>query len=87
LPRPKNASPLGTPSGLRNNVSRFRYIVPSTINGERHHNEVAGAWRDAWCDLLATVPTTQQGAIALIDGFLLCQEADIDRTQLARLTL
>jgi hypothetical protein len=45
------------------------------------HNELAGAWRDAWCDLLATVPTTQQGAIALIDAFLLYQEADMDRTQ------
>jgi hypothetical protein len=28
---------------------------------ERQHNEVAGAWRDALCDLLATVPTTRQG--------------------------
>jgi hypothetical protein len=25
------------------------------------------------------VPTTRQGAIALIDAFLLCQEADVDR--------
>jgi hypothetical protein len=48
---------------------------------ERQHDEVAGAWRDALCDLVATVPTTRQGAIALIDAFLLCQEADMDRTQ------
>ena len=33
---------------------------------QRQHNEVAGAWRDALSDLLATVPTTQQGAIALM---------------------
>jgi hypothetical protein len=46
---------------------------------ERQHNEVAGAWRDAWCDLLATRPTTQQGAIALIDAFLLYQGAEVDR--------
>ena len=52
---------------------------------ERQHNEVASAWRDAWCDLLATVPTTQQGAIALIDAFLLYQEADFDRTQYSEL--
>ena len=52
---------------------------------ERQHNEVASAWRDAWCDLLATVPTTQQGAIALIDGFLLCQETDMDPTQYSKL--
>ena len=51
---------------------------------ERQHNEVASAWRDAWCDLLATVPTTQQGAIALIDGFLLCQE-NMDPTQYSKL--
>jgi hypothetical protein len=48
---------------------------------ERQHNEVAGAWREALCDLVATVPTTRQGAVALIDAFLLCQEADVDRTQ------
>jgi hypothetical protein len=52
---------------------------------ERQHNEVAGAWRDALCDLVATVPTTRQGAIALIDAFSLCQEADMDRTQCAEL--
>ena len=46
---------------------------------ERQHNEVAGAWRDALCDLVATVPTTRQGAIALIDAFLLYQEVDTDR--------
>jgi hypothetical protein len=27
---------------------------------ERQHNELAGAWRDALCDLLATVPTTHR---------------------------
>ena len=52
---------------------------------ERQHNEVAGAWRDALCDLVATVPTTRQGAIALIDAFLLCREADMDRTQCSEL--
>ena len=52
---------------------------------ERQHNELAGAWRDSWCDLLATVPITQQGAIALIDAFLLYQEADMDRTQYSEL--
>ena len=31
------------------------------------------------------VPTTQQGAIALIDAFLLYQEADFDRTQYSEL--
>jgi hypothetical protein len=52
---------------------------------ERQHNEVAAAWRDALCDLLATVPTTRQGAIAQIDAFLLDQEIDIDRTQCSEL--
>jgi hypothetical protein len=52
---------------------------------ERQHNEVAAAWRDALCDLVATVPTTRQGAIALINAFLLCQEADMDRTQCSEL--
>jgi len=52
---------------------------------ERQHNEVAAAWRDALCDLIATVPTTRQGAIALIDAFLQCQEADMDRTQCSEL--
>jgi hypothetical protein len=52
---------------------------------ERQHNKFAGAWHDAWCDLLATVPTTQQGAIALIDAGLLYQEADMDRTQCSEL--
>ena len=33
LPRSKNASPLGTPSGLRANASRLRYIVMSTMIG------------------------------------------------------
>ena len=52
---------------------------------ERQHKKIAGAWRDALCDLLATVPTTRQGAIALIDAFLLYQEADMDRTQCSEL--
>ena len=52
---------------------------------ERQHNEIADAWRDAWRALIATVPTTQQGAIALIDAFLLYQEADFDRTQYSEL--
>jgi hypothetical protein len=52
---------------------------------ERQHNEVARAWREALCDLVATVPTTRQGAIALIDAFLLCQEADVDRTPCSEL--
>src|SRR5262249_9643069 len=52
---------------------------------ERQHEELAGAWRDAWSDLVATVPTTRQGAIALLDAFLLCQEADINRTQCSEL--
>src|SRR5262252_11175357 len=52
---------------------------------ERQHKEIAGAWRDALCDLLTTVPTTRQGAIALIDAFLLYQEADMDRTQCSEL--
>src|SRR5262249_37763735 len=37
---------------------------------ERQQNNLADAWRDALCDLLATVPTTQQGAITLIDAGL-----------------
>jgi hypothetical protein len=44
------------------------------------HAEVTAAWRDAWCDVLATVPTTRQGAIALIDAFLLYQQDDTDRS-------
>src|SRR5215470_16766419 len=52
---------------------------------ERQYDEAAGAWRDALCDLVATVPTTRQGAIALIDAFLLCQEADMDRIQCSEL--
>ena len=51
---------------------------------ERQHKEIAGAWRDALCDLLATVPTTLQGAIALIDAGLRYQ-ADMDRTQYSEL--
>ena len=45
----------------------------------------ASACWNSWCDLLATVPTTQQGAIAMIDAFLLHQEADMDRTQYSAL--
>jgi hypothetical protein len=52
---------------------------------EQQHNEMTGAWRDAWRDVLATVPTTRQGAIALIDAFLMCQQADMDRTQYTEL--
>ena len=51
---------------------------------ERQQNKVADAWRDALCDLLATVPTTLQGAIALIDAGLRYQ-ADMDRTQYSEL--
>ena len=47
---------------------------------QRQHDVVTDAWRDAWCDVLATVPATRQGAIALIDAFLLYQEADTDRS-------
>jgi hypothetical protein len=53
---------LGKPSALRANASRFRSIVPRTINGN-----CSTTRRDAWCDLLAT----RQGAIALIEAFLL----------------
>ena len=49
------------------------------------HDEVASDWRDAWCDVLATVPTTRQGAIALIDAFLLYYEADPDRSHYSEL--
>jgi hypothetical protein len=52
---------------------------------ERQHSEVAGVWRNALCDLVATMPTTRQGAIALIDAFLVCEEADMDRTQYSEL--
>jgi hypothetical protein len=52
---------------------------------QRQHDENAGAWWDAWSDALATVPTTQQGTIALIDAFLLCQKADMDRAQFTEL--
>ena len=48
------------------------------VKWELQHNEVARAWRDAWCDLLAAQPTTREGAIALIDAFLLYQGADVD---------
>jgi hypothetical protein len=52
---------------------------------ELQHNEVARAWRDAWRDLLSTPPTTRQGAIALIDAFLLYQGAEVDRRQYSEL--
>ena len=52
---------------------------------ELQHNEVARAWRDAWCDLLATAPTTGQGAIALIEAFLLYQGAEVDRREYSEL--
>jgi hypothetical protein len=74
-----------TRAALRANASRFRYICTEHDEWERQHNEVAGAWRDALCDLITTVPTTRQGAIALIDAFLLYQEADMDRTQYSEL--
>jgi len=51
---------------------------------QRQHNEVTDDWRVAWCDVLATVPTTRRGAIELIDAFLLYQEADTDRSQYLR---
>jgi hypothetical protein len=54
-------------------------------NWQRQHNEHVSAWWDAWCNSLAMAPTTQQGAIALIDVFLQCQEADMDRTQYTEL--
>ena len=59
---------------------------PEHDKWQRQHNEDASAWRDAWCDAVATVPTTRQGAIALIDAFLLCQEADTDRGQYIELS-
>ena len=50
-----------------------------------HHDELALAWHDAWCDLLATPPTTRQGAIALIDAFLLYQGPEVDRNEYSEL--
>jgi hypothetical protein len=50
---------------------------PEHDKWQRQHDEVAVNWNDAWCDVLATVPTTRQGAIALIDAFLM-QGADTD---------
>jgi hypothetical protein len=58
---------------------------PEHDNWERQHNEVAATWRDAWCDLLATPPTTRRGAIALIDAFLSYQGAEADRRQYSEL--
>jgi hypothetical protein len=52
---------------------------------QRQHDVVTDAWRDAWCDVLATVPATRQGAIALIDAFLLYQEAVTDRSHYLKL--
>jgi hypothetical protein len=52
---------------------------PEHDKWQQQHDEVAADWRDAWCDVLATVPTTRQGAIALIDSFLLYQGDDTDR--------
>lgn len=52
---------------------------------QRQHNEDSSAWWDVWCDALATVPTTQQGAIALINAFLMCQKGDVDGTQYTEL--
>jgi hypothetical protein len=49
---------------------------------QRQHDEVTADWRDAWRDALATVPTTRQGAISLIDAFLL---QDTDRGHYAEL--
>ena len=75
----------GTPSRLRANASRFRYIVPSTINGNGSTTKSLPLGVMRCVDLVATVPTTRQGAIALINAFLLCQEADMDRTQCSEL--
>jgi hypothetical protein len=58
---------------------------PEHDKWQLQHNEVARAWHDAWCDLLATPPTTRQGAIALIETFLLYQEADVDRKEYSEL--
>ena len=57
---------------------------PEHDKWERQHDEVAGAWRDAWCELLATSPTTRQGAIALIDAFMFCQ-GEVDRREYSQL--
>jgi hypothetical protein len=63
-------------SGQREPIPLY---CPQHDEWQRQHDEVAGAWRDVWCDVLATVPTTRQGAIELIDAFLLYQEADTDQ--------
>jgi hypothetical protein len=52
---------------------------PEHDKWQRQHDEVTADWRDAWRDLLATVPTTRQGAIALIDACQLDQGVDTDR--------
>jgi hypothetical protein len=49
---------------------------PEHDKWQRQHDEVTADWRDNWRDALATVPTTRQAAIALIDAFLLHQGAD-----------
>jgi hypothetical protein len=58
---------------------------PEHEKWQLQHNEVARAWRDAWSDLLATPPTTRQGAIALIEAFLLYQRAEVDRREYSEL--
>jgi hypothetical protein len=58
---------------------------PEHDKWQLQHNEVARAWRDAWSDLLATPPTTRQGAIALIEAFLLYQGAEVDRREYSEL--
>jgi hypothetical protein len=58
---------------------------PEHDKWQRHHDELARAWRDAWCDLLATSPATRQGAIALIDAFLLYQRPEVDRREYSEL--
>jgi hypothetical protein len=52
---------------------------PEHDKWQRQHDAVTADWRDVWYDVLATVPTTRQGAIALIDAFLLDQGPDTDR--------
>jgi hypothetical protein len=63
-------------SGQRESLPLY---CPEHDKWQRQHNEVTAYWSVAWRDMLATVPTTRQGAIALIDAFLLFQEADTDR--------
>jgi hypothetical protein len=58
---------------------------PEHDKWQLQHNEVARAWRDGWSDLLATPPMTRQGAIALIEAFLLYQGAEVDRREYSEL--